>query len=138
MKFTILTQPLVQNVIGKIPFSIVAVKGKIFDVELTLNDTLIESSFYFQFIDETGKVVNEINADRSSILSGVKSSLPEELSEEDKLSMANNITDGIIKNILTGTKIERYNAMTIFANAYGLSLLPLEEQTGILNITNTI
>lgn len=135
MNFVLLTEPLQQNVLGKSPFSINAVRGRIFEVDVTLEDTNIQASFFFDFLDDKGVSVNQVNANRNSVFSGVLKSLPETLDEETKKSKANETTDKILKAILAGSKKERYEAMSLFSKAYGVTLLPLEQQVGRQEVT---
>lgn len=130
MDFIVKTRPLSQATIGKAPFSIIAVRGRIFDLEVSLKDTELQASFYFEFLDEKKSVVNQTNATRNSIFSGVISQLPSSLTDEQKTAQANQLTDQTIKAIIAGTKEQRFAAMSSFAKSYGLTLLPLSEQTG--------
>ena len=128
MNYIIKTEPLKQTQIGKPTYNIVGVKGRMFDLDVTLETSNIEISFYFEFIDEEGNVVNSINANRNSIIKGIKEKLPVNLLDEQKEAIANQKADEIILAILAGTKEQKYQAMQIFANSYGLSLKQLEEQ----------
>jgi hypothetical protein len=121
-----------QSQIGEADYSIVAVRGRIYDVALSTADTGLEASFYFEFLAENGSVKQIKEANRESIFKGIYNMLPDTLSDDGKETKANEETDKVIKAILAGTKTQRYAAMAAFAAAYGLVLLPLAEQNGVL------
>lgn len=134
MNFLVKTQPLAQNQLGKEPFNIVAVRGRIFDIEVNLNVTDIKATFYFEFLDESGVVQGSENANHQSIRNPVKKqALASGATEEQATSIAISTSDNVIYGMLSKIKQEKYESMVIFANAYGLTLLPIEEQDGVIS-----
>lgn len=131
MNFLIKTEPLLQKTIGKPDYSIVAIKGSIFDLDVSLNTTNISGTFTFHFYDENFTPVYQVNVTRETIVDKIKSKLIElNLDVNIIEGKANEQADNIYKAICGGTVEQKYEAMSQFASAYGLTLLPLEEQNG--------
>lgn len=113
------------------------VRGRVGDIEISLQPFGLNGTFYFEILDQNGGVVETINARRPAIFDKIKAkAMLAGLSEEAATSTANSQTDSIYKSILSGTNIQRYDAMKKFAASYGLELLPLAEQTGNIVINN--
>jgi hypothetical protein len=134
MNFIVKTEPLAQKTLGKAEYDIVGVRGRIFNVSVTMDDTGIAASFFFEFLDGKGAVVGQQQADRASIVRGALAAMPVNMEQAEKETRANAAADSIIKAILAGTKVHKYAAMSSFAKSYGLTLLPIGEQDGILNL----
>lgn len=133
MEFIVKTNLTPQTVLGREPYNIAGIRGRIFDIPLSLNDTELQASFYFEFLDEKEEVVGNINAYSRDIRSKVKASrIAAGDTEEVATSTSITITDQIIQAIIAGSKSQRYAAMQQFAGVYSLTLLPLEDQNGVL------
>lgn len=133
MNFIVKVVPVPQNVLGRAPYSICGIRGRISDIPVTLNNTKLEGLFYFEFLDDNENVVDSRNAHRTELVNTFKKGIlakgtttDEQVAEES----ANTAVDNIYKAILGGTKGQRYAAMTQFAKGYSMDLLPIEEQTG--------
>lgn len=139
MNFIIKTEPLLQKTIGKADYNIVAIKGNMYDVAVSLDPTNIQLTFSFQFFDEDFTPVYAVNAQRIDVVNKIKNKMKALNLEEDELTLqANSAADTIFRAMLAGTAEQRYAAMSQFAEAYGLTLLPLEKQDGIFTKQNNI
>ena len=100
-------------------------------VGLSLLANGYNDSFYFEFVDKDGMVVDKIGSNRPGIFDKIKERLMASgVSEQNAISTANTQADNIYRAVSYGTPSQKYSAMTLFANAYGLTLLPLAQQTG--------
>lgn len=134
MEFIIKTNPTPQNVLGRKPYNIIGIIGNIYDIPLTLEDTDLKVSFFFQFIDEEKKNVGNINAYSEDIKNRIiQNRISEGDTEEVAKDTAISIIDTVVKDLLAGSKEERYSAMQQFASIYSLTLLPIEEQDGVFS-----
>ena len=127
--------PLLQTTIEKGTYYIAYVLGRVSDISVTMETSNITGTFFFQFLDTSGNVVHSVNANRASIYNRVYAKLIGlGQTPENAEVAANSATDDIYRAILSGNAQQKYEAMGRFAASYGMTLLPIEQQDGIINL----